>query len=82
MGPEINPGDDRRGRLDAAVAEFLGAVDAGRPLDPDAWLASHPDLASDLASFLDSLHHIRPNVGPIRTAGFEPPVRAFDLRRT
>jgi serine/threonine-protein kinase len=39
-------------RLDEAIAEYLEAVDAGRPLDRDEWLARHPDLADDLRAFL------------------------------
>jgi WD40 repeat protein len=80
MGPEINPGDDRRRRLDAARAEFVQAIEAGHTVDPAAWLASHPDLAADLADFLDALRHARKIAGLHQTVGVEPPARAFDVQ--
>jgi eukaryotic-like serine/threonine-protein kinase len=43
---------DREARIDAALAEFLAARDAGTPLDPTAFLARHPELAAELGSFL------------------------------
>ena len=40
----LEPRPDRSDRLNAALAEFLEAQDAGRLLSPDQWLARHPDL--------------------------------------
>ncbi len=80
MGPEILPDGDRSDRLDAAMAEFLGAIDAGRPLDPAAWLASHPDLAAELTAFLDGLDQIVPIIGQYRSAAFKPTIHVPDLR--
>jgi eukaryotic-like serine/threonine-protein kinase len=63
------PNDDRGGRLDAAVAEYIAAIDAGRPLDPGAWVASHPDLAPELAERLEGHHGIGPAKATMRDAG-------------
>src|SRR6478672_899368 len=46
----VETDDDRE--LDEAVADYLEAVDAGRPPDTDAWLARHPHLADRLAAFI------------------------------
>jgi tRNA A-37 threonylcarbamoyl transferase component Bud32 len=43
----------REQRLDAAAAEYLEAAEAGRAPEHAAFLARHPDLAEDLAGFLD-----------------------------
>src|SRR5687767_317531 len=40
-------------RVNAAIAEYLDACDAGNPPDRAAFLAKHPDLAGSLAAFLD-----------------------------
>src|SRR6516165_4216854 len=39
-------------RIDAAIAEFLQAAEAGTPLEREAWLARHPDLRPQLEEFL------------------------------
>src|SRR5262245_49181471 len=38
--------------VDAAIAEFLQAAEAGRPLDRKAWMDKYPDLRTDLDRFL------------------------------
>jgi serine/threonine protein kinase len=39
--------------IDEVIAEYLRARDAGRPIDREALLARHPDLAGELRAFLD-----------------------------
>jgi WD40 repeat protein/tRNA A-37 threonylcarbamoyl transferase component Bud32 len=56
--------DSRESRLDALIAEYLEAAEAGRAPDREQFLASHPDLAADLAEFLDNRDRIQELVGP------------------
>jgi hypothetical protein len=39
-------------RIDAAIAEYLQAAEAGAPPQRDAWLAKYPDLKAELEQFL------------------------------
>ena len=39
-------------RVDAAIAEFLQAAEAGTPIEREAWLARYPDLRPQLEEFL------------------------------
>jgi serine/threonine protein kinase len=39
-------------RIDAAIAEYLQAAEAGAPPQRDAWLAKYPDLQVELNQFL------------------------------
>jgi hypothetical protein len=67
------PGDletlaERQERLEAVIGAYLEAVDAGRALDPDQWVAQHPDLEPDLVAFLADQACLDRVVGPIRLA--------------
>jgi tetratricopeptide (TPR) repeat protein len=42
-----SPGD----QADAAIADWLEAEEAGQAVDPDEFLAQHPDVASELKTF-------------------------------
>ena len=59
---------ERRARLEAAMAEYLIAADAGKAPEPEGWLARHPDLRAELAEFLadhaglDGSSELRPAV--------------------
>jgi hypothetical protein len=61
---------DRDERVDAAIAEYLAACDAGAPPAPAAFLARHPDLADSLREFLADHARMRaaPPRDPARTA--------------
>jgi hypothetical protein len=63
---------DRDDRMDAAVAEYLAACDAGNPPDPAAFLARYPDLADSLAAFLDDHRHMKRAADPDPTVTFSP----------
>jgi WD40 repeat protein len=43
---------DREQRVDEAIAAYLEAERTGKPLDQKEWLARHPELATELESFL------------------------------
>src|SRR5262245_16851271 len=42
---------DREQRVNEAIAEYLAAVDAGRPPDPAEYLARHAEIAGELETF-------------------------------
>src|SRR5262245_36842265 len=43
--------ESREQRVNRVLAEYLAAVEAGRPIDHNEWLARHPDLQAELRSF-------------------------------
>src|SRR5712691_4490856 len=52
-------------RIDAAIAEYLQAAEAGLPLNRDQWLAKHPDLHTELEQFLKDQSAFRHAAEPI-----------------
>src|SRR5947209_7573572 len=62
--PPTPSADDR---VDEAVAEYLRAAQAGTPPDRAAFLARHPDLAAELAEFLDDRDLVERLLGPLAT---------------
>lgn len=44
----------RNNRLNEIIAQYLDALDAGRPVDRADLVKVHPDLASDLAAFFEA----------------------------
>ena len=63
----------RDDRIDAAIAAYLAACDAGSPPERAASLAAHPDLAAELAEFLDDHARMRRAVGPPDPTGLHDP---------
>ena len=61
--------DDHEERVERVIAEFLAAEDAGTPLDRDAVLAQHPDLADELRTFFRDHDRIGRMAAPLREAG-------------
>ena len=55
------------------MAEYLIAADAGRPPEPEAFLARYPDLRAELAGFLADLSVLAGLVKPLRSAAAVPP---------
>ena len=53
MAENVNNPSERELRLDEAIAAFYQAREAGQRLDRGAFLARYPDLAGELAAFLD-----------------------------
>src|SRR5262249_24952448 len=50
---------ERDARIDAAIAEYLAACDAGTPPERAAFLARYPELADSLSEFLDDHARMR-----------------------
>ena len=72
---------DRDERVDAALAEYLAACDAGDPPQRAAFLARFPGLADSLSAFLDDHERMRRAADLDRTGGQSPaqqPSESFD----
>ncbi|HUR53178.1 MAG TPA: hypothetical protein VMZ71_03550, partial [Gemmataceae bacterium] len=57
---------EREARIDRLCGEYLTAAATGREPDRATWLAQHPDLADELAEFLDCLNEVGRRVAPLR----------------
>ncbi|MGP0069830.1 MAG: WD40 repeat domain-containing serine/threonine protein kinase [Isosphaeraceae bacterium] len=64
-------GPDREPRLWVVLEAYLRAVESGRPPDRPAWLAQHPDLADELAGFLDEQDRLMQWTKPLRPIAAE-----------
>lgn len=58
----------RQARLDRVLADYLMRLDQGEIVNPDTWLANHPDLADDLRSYLQAVR----DVDTLARRAFEP----------
>jgi hypothetical protein len=56
----------RDARLNAVIAAYLEALEAGQPPDRDAWIAQYPDLADDLRAFFANHDRMAKVGGPLR----------------
>lgn len=52
-------------RVNEAIAAYLQAVEAGQIVERDAWLAGHPEIAAELALFLDDCDRFAAAVKPV-----------------
>jgi hypothetical protein len=64
MGSSAEQGPERDRRVDEAVAAYFQALEGGRPLPPAEFLARYPDLAEELASFLEARAAFAGRAGP------------------
>jgi serine/threonine-protein kinase len=71
----VNTTTDGDDRVADAVAEYLEARDAGRPIAPADWLARHPDLTADLSAFLDEADGVAGALRSFRGCAREPDLR-------
>src|SRR5947208_3447610 len=68
----------REGRVNAAIAAYLAAVDAGQNATPQEWLARYPDLAVELGAFFADQSLANRLAAPLRS----PPDAAPDQAAT
>jgi len=61
-----NPTTDREASIDQIIADFVLAEQTGCAPSREAWLASHPSLAGELAEFLDDRARFAGAIQPIR----------------
>ncbi|MFI5456287.1 MAG: protein kinase [Isosphaerales bacterium] len=54
------------GSLQALIGAYLDAVQSGRPVDRETWLAAHPDLADGLRTFLADYDRFQELAAPLR----------------
>jgi WD40 repeat protein len=64
MGSSADQGSESDRRVDEAVAAYYEALEAGRPPPRGEFLARYPDLAEELASFLDARAAFAGHAGP------------------
>jgi tRNA A-37 threonylcarbamoyl transferase component Bud32 len=57
-----------RDRVDEVIADYLDAVRAGQQPNPADWLARHPDLANELASFFADRARFDKDAAPLKAA--------------
>ena len=62
----MNCTSDCSERLQALIGAYLHAVQTGRPVDREAWLVAHPDLADDLRAFLADYDRFQDLAAPLR----------------
>jgi tRNA A-37 threonylcarbamoyl transferase component Bud32 len=66
MTNDPKPSTEREQRLHEILAAYLEAVEAGQQPKREEWLARYPDLAGELAAFLDAQGHIDRLAAPLR----------------
>ncbi len=73
MSEPTSADDPRQRRLEEAMAEYLIAADAGRPPEPEAFLARYADLRAELAGFLADRSALAGLIQPLLPARTPPP---------
>ena len=66
MSEAMDFSSDHSARLEALIGEFLGAMQSGRPVEREIWLAAHPDLAEGLRAFLADYDQFQNLAAPLR----------------
>jgi hypothetical protein len=63
---------NREEQVNAVIAAYLEAAEAGRAPGRAEWLAAHPDLAGELAAFLDNRGRLAAAAAPVCEAAPPP----------
>jgi len=58
--------------IDAIIADYLRAIDAGNAPDRSALLAKHPEFANELRAFFADLDGVEPAAAPLREIVLAP----------
>ncbi len=66
MHRELTDATDREERLNEVLLAYVEALEAGRELDRDQFLAANPDLRQDLETFLASHDEVERLTAPLR----------------
>lgn len=66
-----SPPPSHQAKLESVLADYLRAAEAGHPLDEQALLSSHPDLAAELKSFFTNRAALERLVEPMQGAAYE-----------
>jgi WD40 repeat protein/tRNA A-37 threonylcarbamoyl transferase component Bud32 len=72
MTTKPSAASDRDARLEQVLADYLRAVEAGRPLDHQELLLQHPDLADDLRSYFANREAMERLIEPLKGSAFDP----------
>ena len=56
----------RQQQLERVIAAYLEAVDSGAHVDPQQWIARHPELSPDLGEFIADQTNLDQLVAPVR----------------
>ncbi len=70
---------DREQQLDEVITEYLKAVEAGQPIDEEAWLLAHADIADELRAFLAGQRSIERIAVPLRASPTRPQTNPNNL---
>ena len=66
MNEAVDFTSDYSARLHALIGDFLVAVQSGRPVDREMWLAAHPEVADGLRAFLADYDQFQNLAAPLR----------------